>query len=607
MRQQQQKRRKTTAAAVVEALEDRTLYNATISGLVHNDVNGDGIIDEFSVPPATHVYLDTNANGRRDNGELSVVTDLNGQYEFKDVPQGSYLVRFDLPAGWAPSNSMANVGEPVIFAGGTDKVSVPDALIRYTSAPWATVGQNAQHTGISPFRGGPLTNAPFEVTSDSPDTLPDTGDKFGTPLFTKFDTVVVPLFDNATQKFEVRAYSRSSGVEVWTFVSDYVAPPSVDTSSFRQRSAVFQPALTPDGKLYIPGAGGAVWLMATPDRFGSGLDRARTARRVVFYGKDKFHDKPGRYRQTVYINTPLTADANGNVYFGVESNGANPLGIKSSLARVRENGSGARARADVVAGSAPALSNDGSFVYVATQTGSKAYIARFHTGEGMAEAGATLLKDPVTHQKMHMFAGYVSLPVVAPDGDVYMVTPARKPSVANTGNGWLMHFSADLKVKGTQAQVMATETPSIVPASMVPAYHGRSTYLVAAPRYTTGAENPTGLDTQRLSLFDPAHSLKRTGAEFLLPAVQYGVDNQNNPQYTYGFVSSPVTVDPSSGAIYLVNAAEDLMRWSVSNVLNITAPVSLGDQFEGEGGSPVVIGPDGEVYAVVAGKLMAAF
>jgi hypothetical protein len=202
---------------------------------------------------------------------------------------------------------------------------------------------------------------------------------------------------------------------------------------------------------------------------------------------------------------------------------------------------------------------------------------------------------------MHMFAGFVSLPVVAPDGDVYMVTPARKQSVANVGNGWLMHFSADLKVKGTQAQVMATETPSIVPASMVPSYHGRSTYLLVAPRYTPPAENKTGSDRQRLSLFDPVHSMKRLSPEFLLPLV----GSQQQP--AFGFVSSPVTVDPSSGAIYLINAADQLMRWNVSNVLDITAPLSLGSQIEQEGGSPVVIGPDGQVYAVVGGSLFAAF
>lgn len=606
MSMRQQRKSKSAAAVLFEALEGRDLFSATITGLVHNDINGDGRLDEFSTAPATRVYVDANKNGRRDSGELSTLTDANGLYVLKNVPAGDTLVRFELPKGWVPSNATAHVGQSVIFTEGAKSISIGDAMIRYATAPWQTVGQNAQHTGVSPFRGGPLTGTPQTVTTEGSATGPtstvsDSGFKLGTPLFTKYNTVIVSVFENG--KFEVRAFSRAGGVQLWTFVSDYVEPPSVQLS-LRTATAVFQPALGPDGKLYVPGAGGTVYVIAAPDQFVRSRDRIRTTdKQMAFYGIDKYRAKAGKFRGHLFINTPLTVGPNGDVYFGVEASGTNPLGITSSLARVRANGTGGRVGAAVVTGSAPALSNDNGFVYVATQTGATAKIERFRAGS-LGRAGSQELIDPLNKTKrIQLTPGIVSVPVVAPDGDVYLATPAKAQVVTADGNGWLMRFSGDLKtVKATNAQVMEDATPSIVPASMVPSYHGKSSYLVVAVRFTP--QDASGY--QRLSLFDPAASLKRTGAEFLLPLAQFQ-DQDGQTQQTLGFVSSPVTVDPSSGAIYLVNASESLLRWNVSDVKEVTAPLSLGQVIEQEGGSPAVIGPDGEVYAVVNGALVGTF
>ena len=48
----------------------------------------------------------------------------------------------------------------------------------------------------------------------------------------------------------------------------------------------------------------------------------------------------------------------------------------------------------------------------------------------------------------------------------------------NGSRGWLLHFSQDLNTEYTPGAFGWDQTAAIVPASMVPAYHGGSSYLI---------------------------------------------------------------------------------------------------------------------------------
>src|SRR6185437_15784788 len=85
---------------------------------------------------------------------------------------------------------------------------------------------------------------------------------------------------------------------------------------------------------------------------------------------------PALFDQTVYINTPITVDAAGNVFFGFIVTGANPpAGLAGGIARISAAGVGSWAAATTLAGDAaivkvamncaPAVSPDGATVYVA--------------------------------------------------------------------------------------------------------------------------------------------------------------------------------------------------------------------------------------------------
>ena len=103
---------------------------------------------------------------------------------------------------------------------------------------------------------------------------------------------------------------------------------------------------------------------------------ARVARARRSTAPPRTTRQPAAYDANVFINTPLTVDAQGNVFFGFQVTGANPAGLESGIARVDADGTGTWVSAATAAGdagdrrrwrtnSAPALSADGSTLYVA--------------------------------------------------------------------------------------------------------------------------------------------------------------------------------------------------------------------------------------------------
>src|SRR5450756_1822573 len=87
------------------------------------------------------------------------------------------------------------------------------------------------------------------------------------------------------------------------------------------------------------------------------------------------------YKRQVFINTPITADSSGNIFFGFRVNGTAPAPLsttQSGFARIDPNGNATYVLAGTAAGdasigrdthnSAPALSNDQATVYVAVKS-----------------------------------------------------------------------------------------------------------------------------------------------------------------------------------------------------------------------------------------------
>src|SRR5207248_10792024 len=115
---------------------------------------------------------------------------------------------------------------------------------------------------------------------------------------------------------------------IWSQTSDYLIPPHNWTPSYA-------PALAPGNRLYFPGAGGAVYFRDNVDSGAPAL-----IGQLAFFGFSNYIANPAAFNATVFIDTPITPDSAGNIYFGFRTSGTAPLGLQSGIARIDANGSG---------------------------------------------------------------------------------------------------------------------------------------------------------------------------------------------------------------------------------------------------------------------------
>jgi Ca2+-binding RTX toxin-like protein/subtilisin-like proprotein convertase family protein len=90
-----------------------------ITGTKFNDLNGDGVHDltEPGLPGWT-IYLDINGNRQFDAGDLSTLTDANGNYAFGNLTDGPYTVAEVQQSGWTQTTPTGIGTYTVSVAGG---------------------------------------------------------------------------------------------------------------------------------------------------------------------------------------------------------------------------------------------------------------------------------------------------------------------------------------------------------------------------------------------------------------------------------------------------------------------------------------------------------
>ncbi len=119
-----------SVAPLTIATQDFGMYsssNGSIRGIVFNDVNANGIRDidtstgRFAEPglEGWTIFIDSNANLSLDAGELSAVTDTDGEYIFTSLVAGDYEVVEVLPAGWSATPGTDSSQTVTVFGGET--------------------------------------------------------------------------------------------------------------------------------------------------------------------------------------------------------------------------------------------------------------------------------------------------------------------------------------------------------------------------------------------------------------------------------------------------------------------------------------------------------
>lgn len=473
---------------------------------------------------------------------------------------------------------------------------------------WFGYARDAQHTALLSFAAQPLNGIHWSHPVDlAPQYV--SGDLFihyGSPVITANDTVLMPVKTGATGGFRVEARNGVDGSLMWKIDTGYELPPGGGfTPSYNM-------VLTAAGRLYYPESGGRLAYRDTPDATSGATGTA------VFYGAANYSASSASYDSSVMISTPLTADANGNVFFGFETTGSAPGGMVSGIARVDANGNGVSNTAALAAGdpsilklarcSAPALSNDGSTVYVAVKDASShGYLVALDSTT-LALKTKVALTDPSTGQPAVISDSSTASPTVGPDGDVYFGVLESSFSntpvtLAHNDRGWLLHYDSALATAKIPGSFGWDDTASIVPSSMVPAYTGTSSYLVMT-KYNNYYGAGTGDGLNRLAVLDPTASQN----DPVIPATQVmqevltvlGVtpdpDAGGAPGAVREWCINTAVVDPATNSIYVNSEDGWMYRWDmITNTLAGRLKLTNG---YGEAYTPTVMGPDGRVYCI---------
>ncbi len=490
-------------------------------------------------------------------------------------------------------------------------VSVPAAATSPSLPHWGSYGRDAQHSAVSTVASQPINRIRWQMAVDRKPQY--SGDylyiHYGSPLISAANTVIVPVKARAFGTYRVEGHRGSDGKRLWRRSSSYVSPPHDWVPSF-------SPVLSPTGTLWVPGKGGVVNSFNNIDSM-----RPSRATRNVFYGNDAYRLHRRDYTRNVFINTPLTADNNGTVYFGFQVTGPTSLNLTSGIARIAEGGGAtwvgaATAAADpaitkVAHNSAPALSLDGTRLYVVVNqadglSAAPGYLLELDSTT-LAFINKVRLVDPLSGMDAQIHDDGTASPTVGPDGDVY-IGVLENPYPSNHFRGWLLHFAASLAPKGFPGAFGWDDTASIVPAAMVPSYVGSSAYLVMT-KYNNYAGVGDGVN--RIAILDPNDSMLDpiSGATVMkeVMTVAGPTPDQDHiamfPNAVREWCINTAAVDSLGKAILVNNEDGKLYRWdTVTGLLSQSLVLTPG---LGEAYTPTLIGPDGTVYAINNGTLFA--
>ena len=475
-----------------------------------------------------------------------------------------------------------------------------------------TFAGNAQHTSVYATPAQSLNTIKWSTNIDFNNTTPA---HYGSPLITANNTVIVPV-KTATDGFRVDVFNGNGGALKYVFDTDYILPA-------HNWVPVYNPCVTtgPFGtRMYYAGAGGTIWHIDNPDSNTPG-----TPVREVFYTSlSNYNANASAFNSTIFVNTPLTADANGNIYFGFRVQGTAPAPLnttQSGIARIDSNGNGTYVLAGTAANDvainrvshnvAPALSNDGTTLYVVVKwstNSSYGYLLGLNPTT-LATKYSVFLRDPRNGNPASISDEGTASPMVAPDGDVYFGV-----LVPNNGSrGFLLRFSGDLTVSKTPGAFGWDYTPGIVPASMVPSYTGSSPYLLFSKynEYPFG----DGSGVNRVALLDPnatqidPHSSASGLVEMrevmtvIGPTPDADVNRTTFPFAVKEWCINAPAVNPPTNSVYFTSEDGRSYRWNlITNTLDQTIVLTPGLL---EPYVPTVIGPDGTVYTLNGGTLFA--
>ncbi|HEX4157292.1 MAG TPA: hypothetical protein VHY79_02360 [Rhizomicrobium sp.] len=466
---------------------------------------------------------------------------------------------------------------------------------------WRGHANDAQHTARAPAAGQPLSRIHWSMSIDhnppaAPHRTPQGGElliHYASPMITAANTVLVPVKTSAQGNFEIDAVSGTNGKKMWKMKTDYVLPPYDWVPPVPAH-------LTGQNRLYVAGIGGTVYYRDTPD------SQSGQTGQYVFYGASKYKKDKTIYNSDVMIDTPITADAKGDIYFGFVVLASNPAHLESGIARIDSHGNGTWISAQSAAGDpqmtqvamncAPAISADGSTVYIAVSDGGSGFLLGLDATT-LADKYKAQLIDPETKENAAILDDSSAAPTIGPDGSVYY--GVVESSGEHNCRGWLLAFSGDLTKENTPGSFGWDDTVSIVPASALGQKAGKSSYYLMS-KYNDYYDCGSGTGNNEIAIIDPNGTQKDEYSDVtVMKEVEtildpHQVEGEGGAVYEWCVNSAVVDVKNKS----IVANAEDgyAYRWDLTTnsfpqSLSLNAPTF-------EAYTSTLIGPDGTDYAV---------
>lgn len=438
---------------------------------------------------------------------------------------------------------------------------------------------------------------------------------YGAPLITPSNTVIVPV--KTASGFKVNAFEGVSGRLKYTLTNDYIMPP-IATNGW---VPVYQPVIAnplSGPRLYCAAAGGTLFSIDNPDSDSPGIP----VRQCFYTNLLEYSNNAAAYNSTIFVNTPITADPNGNVFFGfrIQQTAPTPLNTTNGgFARIDPAGNATYILVSSAANDpritrdshncAPALSNDGATLYVAVKGTNSAYAYLLGLDStNLSTKYKIFLRNPNDNQPSSVPDDGTASPMVAPDGDVFLGVLAN-----NGSRGFLLHFSADLQTKKLPGGFGWDYTAAIVPTNMVPSYSGRSTYLLFSKYNNYATADGNGIN--RIALLDPnlpqtdPHPSADRISEMreIFTAIGCTPDSgeitTNTPFAVREWCINTAAVNPATKSVFAPSEDGHLYRWNLA--ANSLDEVVTLDPGVGEPYVPTAIGPDGTVYTLNAETLFA--
>lgn len=469
--------------------------------------------------------------------------------------------------------------------------------------PWLSHGGNAQHDGLSAVATQAFSRIVWQAPVDLAPKYSTQGYllvHYGSPVITAKNTVILPVKSAADLVYRFEARNGNDGKLLWSENTDYIMPPHRWTPAYNL-------SLAANNRVYAPGAGGKVFYREDADAISGTLKVA------VFYGEAVYNANKAAMDKAVMINTPITIDAQNNVYFGFIAMAGNPAGLSSGVARIAADGKASWVSvANLAAGtgvakpatnSAFAVSKDQKTLYVvandniATGVRQTGYLLALDASS-LALKSKVQLIDPNENGAANISDDSTASPLVGPDGDVY-IGVLEKTYGSHNARGWLLHFNADLSQTKLPGSFGWDDTPSIVPANLVPSYKGSSPYLLMV-KYNNYERAGSGNGMNEIAIIDPHISQDDEFANVkVMKEVITMLAPTPDPNVPGGFIEwciNTAAVDPFTKSVIVNSEDGYLYRWDLStNALSEKIRLTSG---LGESYTPTAVGADGKVYAI---------